>query len=149
MTSDSHAPDAVHVPNSSWFFREYKDLLTLSGMEPRVLGLPTRVLVAVNTELLRFLSVHILHARTATDGTSATLQQLRIGIMTLKRGARCKIFFFYIREIRCKNVKSILSNVVFKPNMYVNNILVTTFSDLLHMFLSTLNKRTILCKARA
>lgn len=95
MTSESHAPDAVHVPNSSWFFREYKDLLTLSEMEPRVLGLPTRDLVAVNTELLRFLSVHILHARTETEGTSANTATTPDRDNDFEeRGARCKIIFF-------------------------------------------------------
>jgi len=60
--------------DSSWLFREDKDLSTLPGMELRVLGLPTRVLVTVNTELLPLVSVNIFHARRAREGTSATLQ---------------------------------------------------------------------------
>ena len=84
--------------DSSWLFREDKDLSTLPGMEPRVLGLPTRVLVTANTELLRLASVNIFHARTAREGTSTTLQELRIGIITLKTGARCKINYWHICE---------------------------------------------------
>jgi hypothetical protein len=88
MTIKIHAPAALHLPNSSWLYREDKDLSTLPGMEPRVLELPTRVLVTVNTELFRLVSVNIFRARTATEGsTSATLQELRIGIMTLKMEA--------------------------------------------------------------
>jgi hypothetical protein len=87
MTSKMHAPAALHLPNSSWLFREDNDLSTLPGMESRVLALPTRILVTVNTELLRFVSVNSFHARTTTEGTSATLQELRIGIMTLKTEA--------------------------------------------------------------
>jgi hypothetical protein len=87
MTSEIHVPGALHLPDNSWLFREGKDLSTLPGMELRVLGLPTRVLVTVNTEPFRLVSVNFVHGRTVRESTSATLQELRMGIMTLKTEA--------------------------------------------------------------